>query len=319
MSKLTLFLDFDGVLHPSSVWYEPGKGLVLRHKGRRLFDRTTGLVDLLDEFGTDVIQIVLSTSWVTAMDGWQAAADHLHPRLRKYVIDGTFDFQNDEGWIRREWREMTRYQQIKSYFRRNGIQRWVAIDDDVYHWAKDEMHKLVATESPEGLTPARLVELRRKIEAELASEEKLFQPHLFLDFDGVLHPNKLSESNYFEFEERLIPICGMVPDLRIVLSTSWTQIHGFEMTRDFLHPNLARKVVGMTYDGRADWDDLSRFEQIKSYVDKHEISEWIALDDDVKDWHTGYTRNIVKCNGRTGIGADKARIALLLATAKWRI
>ena len=319
MSKLTLFLDYDGVLHPAKVWYERNKGYVLRHKGRRLFDRTTGLVDLLDEFGTDVIQIVLSTSWVTAENSWQAAAAHLHPRLRAYVVDGTFDFEHEEGWSRHAWREMTRYQQIKKYFRTNGIFRWIAIDDDVCGWAAHETHKLVATESMEGLTSSHLVDLRRKIEDELASTEKLFQPHLFLDFDGVLHPNKLGDAGYFQFEERLIPICAMVPDLRIVLSTSWVETHGFKMTRDFLHPDLAKKVVGMTYCGRPDWDDLTRFEQIKSYVDKHQITEWIALDDDTKDWHTGYTRNIVKCDGRTGIGADKARIALLLATAKWRI
>lgn len=319
MSKLTLFLDYDGVLHPAKVWYERNKGYVLRHEGRRLFDRTTGLVDLLDEFGTDVIQIVLSTSWVTAENGWQAAADHLHPRLRAYVVDGTFDFEHEEGWSRREWREMTRYQQINRYFRTNGLSRWIAVDDDVCGWAEDQTHRLVATESLEGLTSAHITELRRKIEAELKSNEKPLQPYLFLDFDGVLHPNRLGESGYFEFEECLRPICYLVPDLRIVLSTSWVETHGFEMTRDFLHPNLARKVVGMTFDGRPDWDDLTRFEQIKSYVDAHGIEDWIAIDDDVKDWHTGYTRNLVECDGRTGIGADKARVALLKAIGKWRI
>ncbi len=319
MNKLTLFLDFDGVLHPDEVWYEPRKGIVLRHKSRRLFDRTTDLVDLLDEFGTDDIQIVLSTSWTLALNGWQEAAAHLHPRLRAYVIDGTFDFENEKQGDRREWREMSRYQQIKTYFRKNGISRWIAIDDDVLGWAKDQAHKLVATESWEGLTDAHIAELRLKIEAELKSEEKLFAPYLFLDFDGVLHPNRLGESNYFQFEEYLIPACNLIPDLMIVLSTSWTQTHGFEMTRDFLHPDLAKKVVGMTFDGRPDWDELTRFEQIKSYVDAHEITDWIALDDDVKDWHTGYTRNIVECDGRTGIGADKSRVALMKAIGKWRI
>ena len=67
----TLFLDFDGVLHPDEV-YRVGGRIVLRVDGFSLFEWSSILDELLAPYpGT---QIVLSTSWVRIL-GFDEASD----------------------------------------------------------------------------------------------------------------------------------------------------------------------------------------------------------------------------------------------------
>lgn len=104
---------------------------------------------------------------------------------------------------------------------------------------------------------------------------------LFLDFDGVLHPDavflRLNGEIELRADGRLLMWAGRLsaalepyPDARIVLSTSWARHLGFSRARKVLPADLAARVVGATWHsamgkGWPDyipWDNQTRFEQI---------------------------------------------------------
>jgi hypothetical protein len=128
-----------------------------------------------------------------------------------------------------------------------------------------------------------------------------FPDLLFCDFDGVLHSADLSHyraspgSRIKLADDSLFENCGILeslldpyPSVRIVLSTSWVQVHGIHVTKGFLPPNLRSRVIGATWDSRhlapADFNALSRHEQIKLDVHRREPHRWLAVDDDAKGW-----------------------------------
>jgi len=122
---------------------------------------------------------------------------------------------------------------------------------------------------------------------------------LFLDFDGVLHyfnvvaeldadrtryPFLRGPGQLFEWAPRLGEMLVPYPDVRIVLSTSWCPVFGLDYCRARLPSSLSTRVIGETSDG-ADTpaDDrmlLSQCEQIRAYVRREGVKDWIALDDD---------------------------------------
>jgi hypothetical protein len=128
-----------------------------------------------------------------------------------------------------------------------------------------------------------------------------FPDLLFCDFDGVLHPADLyryratpnirlksADHSLFENCGILESLLNPYPDLRIVLSTSWVQVHSLSVTKGFLPLNLRSRVIGATWDNRhlapGDFNELSRHAQIKLDVRRREPVRWLAMDDDAKGW-----------------------------------
>lgn len=81
----TLFLDYDGVLHPDAV-YREGERVVLRADGFCLFEWAEILGALLAPYPP--LQIVLSTSWERVL-GFHAARSHLSESLRRRLVGAT--------------------------------------------------------------------------------------------------------------------------------------------------------------------------------------------------------------------------------------
>ena len=148
-----LFVDYDGVLHPRSVFLERGH-LVLRRDDIALFEWSALLLEALAPYPE--IRIVLSTSWVTL--GFSYAKAQLPRQLQERVIGATVDgADNDFKWL-------TRYRQILRYVQRNQCSRWLAIDDDVETWGDQHRAHLVATDGDLGLSqPDKLEELAAKL------------------------------------------------------------------------------------------------------------------------------------------------------------
>lgn len=78
-------------------------------------------------------------------------------------------------------------------------------------------------------------------------------PVLFLDFDGVLHPDevyrvrdkivlKMDGFCLFEWASLLEEILAPYPSLSIVLSTSWARVLGVGVARSWLAEGLRRRV-----------------------------------------------------------------------------
>ena len=136
---------------------------------------------------------------------------------------------------------------------------------------------------------------------------------LFLDYDGVLHDaevfifgrepvlrSKNPEAEFFEHVDLLIEALAPRPDVKIVLSTSWVPRLGFDRAKSYLPQELQARVIGATYHrhahGRkADWLSYARFMQIESYVRRHQLNDWIAVDDDDQGWPVSMRQHLVFC------------------------
>ncbi|MCQ9730194.1 hypothetical protein LM497_30090 [Pseudomonas aeruginosa] len=159
---------------------------------------------------------------------------------------------------------------------------------------------------------------------------------LFLDFDGVLHPDAVylergrpvlrADGELFMWSRHLVDALASAPRVRIVLSTSWARELRFARARDYLPAELRPKVIGATWHsgmatddehrplGRDTWWDTStRYQQIRRYVDRAGITDWIAVDDQPEGWADADSNKLVVTDSRLGLSAPSARARLAAA------
>ncbi|WP_314973382.1 HAD domain-containing protein [Comamonas testosteroni] len=162
---LILFLDFDGVLHPSQVVMgEHGPALI---GDGALFMWADNLAPLLAAHPH--VQLVLSTSWARHLP-FEQVRDFLPVALRRRVVGSTWHrIQTDpafsHGLPYSYWQDATRYQQVRRWVTLHRLRRWASIDDDADGWADADRPRLIHTRADSGLSdPAalsRLAELLR--------------------------------------------------------------------------------------------------------------------------------------------------------------
>ena len=150
---------------------------------------------------------------------------------------------------------------------------------------------------------------------------------LFLDFDGVLHPDEvyryrkrgivLKTANLPEAFQHLDLFCyaDILADaldgfehVRIVLSTSWVPTLGYTQTLARLPDALRRRVIGATYHSRHTprWNDQTRYEQIRENVVYRGLgADWVAIDNDDWGWPDDQRDRLVHTDDYTGV-ADPA-------------
>ena len=124
----------------------------------------------------------------------------------------------------------------------------------------------------------------------------------------------------------LVDVLASAPRVRIVLSTSWARELRFARARDYLPAELRTKVIGATWHsgmatddehrplGRGTWwDRATRYQQIRRYVDRAGITDWIAVDDQPEGWADGDRDKLVATDSRLGLSAPSARVRLAAA------
>jgi hypothetical protein len=151
---------------------------------------------------------------------------------------------------------------------------------------------------------------------------------LFLDYDGVLHPDAAyymkgqpvlqASGELFMWAPILVELLQPYPDLQIVLSTSWVRVLRFNRARDYLPAELKKRVIGGTWhtamqrhpEGthrlQTDWySTASRYEQIARYVDRagDRAIDWLAIDDDIRDWSEAASDRLVATDGHLGLSS----------------
>ena len=153
---------------------------------------------------------------------------------------------------------------------------------------------------------------------------------LFLDYDGVLHPNEVYHYHkrgvvlecdghaLFEHADVLLEILEPHPQVSIVLSTSWVSVLGFDRTKGYLPGALQKRVRGATYHSAFNgwWDSATRYQQIAGYVVRHGLSDWIAVDDDDVGWPDESRHRLVFTKEMAGLGEQAARKCLAEKLAK---
>jgi len=157
---------------------------------------------------------------------------------------------------------------------------------------------------------------------------------LFLDFDGVLHPDAVyrergrpvlrDRGELFMWSGLLIDVLASHPEVRIVLSTSWAREFGFSRARRYLPPALRSRVIGATWrsamlhddDHRPGnwWDQAARHEQIKRWASRAAVQDWVAIDDQPEGWPDAERAKLVQTNSATGLSdpAELDRLSGLL-------
>ena len=146
---------------------------------------------------------------------------------------------------------------------------------------------------------------------------------LFLDFDGVLHPDEvrvhrerssvlLHAEGHALFESASILEDLLAPyDLPIVLSTSWAQVFSFDYARDQLPPGLRARVVGATFDPMHKlawrWPRWTRYDQINLDLARRKPQRWLAIDDDALGWPTEELASLVLTPRHEGLRSETAR------------
>jgi hypothetical protein len=103
---------------------------------------------------------------------------------------------------------------------------------------------------------------------------------LFLDFDGVLHPDGVGLfSKLGLFEEYL----SKMPEAEIVISSSWRETHALEDLKANFSASLSGRIIGITPTLDDGYDSGGRQREIEAFLKIAGLnstnSSWVALDD----------------------------------------
>jgi len=133
---------------------------------------------------------------------------------------------------------------------------------------------------------------------------------LFLDFDGVLHPEPCyDDRNLFCRRAQFENILRDFPNVEIVISSSWRDTRTLEELRTFFSDDIGKRIIGVT----PDWRDLQELHEVIGTYPRHIEIEgwrrhvgriwepWVALDDRAY-WFRPFLENLVRCD--PGVGLD---------------
>lgn len=157
-----LYLDYDGVLHPDSV-YRTRKGIELLHRpGHSLFEHVLLLEAELRPYPE--VKIVLSTSWLLIQGGYEHAKSKLSESLQERCIGGTFHRRE----MRKTWfNSMPRPDQVVRDVTRRQPARWVAVDDCPDEWPAGVRHNIVRADPDLGISASSVLgDLKTKLQQE---------------------------------------------------------------------------------------------------------------------------------------------------------
>jgi len=137
---------------------------------------------------------------------------------------------------------------------------------------------------------------------------------LFLDFDGVLHPEPCyDDTRLFCHRELFESVVRDCPYVEIVISSTWRHNLSLDEIRALFSPEVSEKIVGVT----PDWVDLPDLQEVIGQYRRHvEIEgylrrsgkpwqDWVALDDKAY-WFKPFLRNLVRCDSTIGMTPEIA-------------
>ncbi|CAB3727984.1 hypothetical protein LMG22037_05329 [Paraburkholderia phenoliruptrix] len=156
-----LYLDYDGVLHPESVYLLHKRGPVLLDApGHSLFENSQLLEEALEPYPE--LNIILSTAWVRRYRGSIVRVSRrLTPGLQTRVVGATYHSYMDAETFSAAPRGMQIWADV---LRRRPV-AWLALDDDWLHWPAWCRDDLVRTDPVLGISePTVLAELKTKLE-----------------------------------------------------------------------------------------------------------------------------------------------------------
>lgn len=123
------------------------------------------------------------------------------------------------------------------------------------------------------------------------------EKHLYLDFDGVLHPNFVAKGQLFSHMQKLTKAIEGKP-LRVVISSSWRFHEDLGYLRSLFEPTTQSQIVGCT--GPAYIGKWARWNEIIKHVTTNGVKDWVALDDAYMEFPPE-CEELILCDGRIGL------------------
>ncbi len=103
---------------------------------------------------------------------------------------------------------------------------------------------------------------------------------IFLDFDGVLHPDGVALFSRLALFEQCL---AQMPEAEIVVSSTWREDHSLDQLRAFFSPAFGSRIVGVTPSLEGGYDLGGREMEIHAYLSANGLTSencrWAALDD----------------------------------------
>lgn len=127
--------------------------------------------------------------------------------------------------------------------------------------------------------------------------------------------------NLFEHADALAGALEAHQDVRIVLSTSWVWTIGFNKAKARLPELLQARIIGSTWHSSMNqyyWNSLTRYEQIMVYVNRHQVRNWIAIDDNDFKWPASKRHHLIYTNEWGGLGGTNGALNELLLMLETR-
>lgn len=134
---------------------------------------------------------------------------------------------------------------------------------------------------------------------------------LFLDFDGVLHPEPcFDRANLFCFLPRLEGVLNDFPNVRLVISSTWRENRPLETLRSFFSAANRDRIIDVT----PSWREHPELLEVIGYQRQTEIEawlrnsnepwrSWVAIDDKPFLFRP-FLKNLIKTNSETGFDVD---------------
>jgi hypothetical protein len=133
---------------------------------------------------------------------------------------------------------------------------------------------------------------------------------LFLGIDGVLHPEPCFKPEQLFCRQPLLEeLLRPLPDVAIVVSSSWRELVNLSELRSLFSPEIAKRIIDQTpywYDHPTLFEKIGyqRQTEIEAWLRQSHMpwAKWVALDD--KPWlFAPSLANLVCC--RPDIGLEK--------------
>ena len=148
---------------------------------------------------------------------------------------------------------------------------------------------------------------------------------LFLDFDGVTHPDRARPERQFEAVPLIEKVLRQHPEVELVLSTSWRETYPLDELRYLFSIDISERIVGMTpiYSGDRPWPALpferaqkTRHAECQMWLYQNRSLEhpWIAVDDRPW-WFDPECKNVFAVDLNTGFTvADQEPLSQMIRT-----
>lgn len=145
---------------------------------------------------------------------------------------------------------------------------------------------------------------------------------VFLDFDGVTHPQPCFEEDVFCRLPLIEEVLREYARTKIVISSSWRDHHTLGEMREFFSSDLRDRMIGVTPSIKTPspaWlpgqvPEFEREWEIESWMKEHRRwgERWLAIDDRPY-WFRPDCADLLVTNAQTGFcAADQATLRLML-------